>query len=121
MHRELAETGAMISFGKKIACIHCGAQMRLVQVMPKLGALPELRTFRCSACDVTRTTESTEDRGGLEPKFRIEKSKRKFFAPSVSTNLIKSLNWGGLKGFSIKLGLAFLFGAATVTILMLII
>jgi hypothetical protein len=111
----------MISFEKKIACIHCGARMTLVQVMPKLGALPELRTFRCTACGVARTTESTEDRDGLETKFRIEKSERKFFAPSISINQIKRLNWGGLRGFSIKLGLAFLFGAATVTILMLII
>ena len=31
-------------------CPHCGKPMRLAQVIPALGALPELLTFECKPC-----------------------------------------------------------------------
>jgi hypothetical protein len=38
-------------------CPKCGAAMRLVRVTPRLGALPELRTFRCTDCGHVVTVE----------------------------------------------------------------
>ena len=36
-------------------CPSCGRPMRFVRSVPRLGALPELRTFECKACGVTYT------------------------------------------------------------------
>jgi len=33
------------------ACPACGGGMRLVHSVPRLGAHPELRSFRCTVCD----------------------------------------------------------------------
>jgi DNA-directed RNA polymerase subunit RPC12/RpoP len=38
------------------ACPACGSRMRLVHVVPRLGAHPELRSFRCTACDEVVTS-----------------------------------------------------------------
>jgi hypothetical protein len=38
-------------------CPQCGGAMRLVRVTPRLGALPELKTFRCADCDHVVTVE----------------------------------------------------------------
>ena len=42
---------------KTIPCKACGANMKLVGVLPRVGSLPELRTFRCHACGNVRTIE----------------------------------------------------------------
>jgi hypothetical protein len=87
---------------EKLACIVCGAPMTLERVTPQLGTLPELRTFRCTACGVVRTTDSKEDiEAASRPNSASKSPKSKSFLPLI-----------------IKFGLAFLFGAATVTILM---
>ena len=36
-------------------CEHCGARMKLARTVPKLGALPELRTYRCQRCESVMT------------------------------------------------------------------
>ncbi len=36
-------------------CEHCGARMKLARTVPKLGALPELRTYRCQRCESVTT------------------------------------------------------------------
>jgi hypothetical protein len=36
-------------------CPSCGRPMRLKRAVPRLGALPELRTYDCAACGVTYT------------------------------------------------------------------
>ena len=43
-----------------LACPHCGKPMRLAQVIPGIGALPELLTFECKACAEV-TTKATQD------------------------------------------------------------
>jgi DNA-directed RNA polymerase subunit RPC12/RpoP len=40
-------------------CPNCGKPMRLVRSVPKIGALPELRTYNCSSCGET-VTEADE-------------------------------------------------------------
>lgn len=49
------------------ACPACDGRMSLVRVLPKLGGLPELRTFRCAGCGATETFEenSLSDSGQL--------------------------------------------------------
>jgi len=42
-----------------LACPACGSGMRLVHIVPRLGAHPELRSFRCTVCDEVAT--SAED------------------------------------------------------------
>ena len=91
-----------MSMAEKTACIVCGAPMTLERVTPKLGALPELRTFRCIECGIVRTRDSKED---IEATLK---------ANSVS-NIPKPKS---LPPLIVKFGLAFLLGAATVTILM---
>jgi hypothetical protein len=41
------------------ACPACGGRMRLVHIVPRLRAHPELRSFRCAVCDevVTRADD----------------------------------------------------------------
>ena len=39
----------------------CGATMRLVRKLPRLGGLPELRTFQCDACGNVDTIEWEDD------------------------------------------------------------
>ena len=41
-------------------CPHCGRPMRFVRAVPRLAALPELRTYACRACGVSYT-EAVED------------------------------------------------------------
>lgn len=41
------------------ACATCGGPMSLVRVLPKLGGLPELRTFRCGDCGDTESFDET--------------------------------------------------------------
>lgn len=41
-------------------CPHCGKPMRLAQVIPALGALPELLTFECKPCAEV-ITEAKDD------------------------------------------------------------
>jgi len=36
-------------------CPSCGAVMRFVRSIPKIGGLPELQTFECRACGVSIT------------------------------------------------------------------
>ena len=38
-------------------CPCAGRQMALIRVNPKLGALPELRTYRCGQCGAVETVE----------------------------------------------------------------
>jgi transposase-like protein len=38
-------------------CPVCGASMLLVSVVPKLGGLPELQTFKCEVCGDISTHE----------------------------------------------------------------
>jgi hypothetical protein len=42
-------------------CPSCGAVMRYMRSVPKIGGLPELQTFECRACRVSITE-------ALEPK-----------------------------------------------------
>jgi len=37
------------------ACPNCGKPMRFVRSVPRLAALPELRTYGCKACGVSYT------------------------------------------------------------------
>jgi hypothetical protein len=37
------------------SCPSCGAAMRLVRSIPKIGGLPELESFECRACRVSIT------------------------------------------------------------------
>ncbi len=39
------------------ACPCEGSEMALVRVNPRLGALPELRTYRCAKCGAVETVE----------------------------------------------------------------
>lgn len=39
-------------------CPRDGEVMTLVRVTPKLGALPELRTYRCARCGAVETVEA---------------------------------------------------------------
>ena len=36
-------------------CPSCGRPMRFVRAIPRLAALPELRTYECKGCAVTYT------------------------------------------------------------------
>jgi hypothetical protein len=38
-------------------CPRCGGPMKLVRSVPRLGGLPELRAFSCSACGEVETQE----------------------------------------------------------------
>jgi predicted RNA-binding Zn-ribbon protein involved in translation (DUF1610 family) len=38
-------------------CPRCGNGMKLVNSVPKFGALPELLVFACPACNEVHTTE----------------------------------------------------------------
>lgn len=40
-----------------LVCPRDGKVMTLVRVNPKLGALPELRTYRCDHCGAVETVE----------------------------------------------------------------
>lgn len=40
-----------------LACPRDGEAMVLVRVNPRLGALPELRTYRCALCGAVETVE----------------------------------------------------------------
>lgn len=40
-----------------LVCPRDGKAMTLARVDPKLGALPELRTFRCEQCGAVETVE----------------------------------------------------------------
>ena len=42
-------------------CPSCGAAMRLVRSIPKIGGLPELESFECRACRVSITEAATPD------------------------------------------------------------
>lgn len=44
-------------------CPHCCQPMRLARTVPRLGGLPELRTYECRACGVsfTQAAEQEED------------------------------------------------------------
>jgi hypothetical protein len=37
--------------------------MQLVSITPRVGAFPELRTFRCSVCNEAATIEALPERG----------------------------------------------------------
>jgi len=43
-------------------CPNCGRPMRFCRAIPRLGALPELRTYDCKACGVSYT-EAIEGSG----------------------------------------------------------
>jgi len=36
-------------------CPSCGRPMRFLRAVPRLGALPELRSYQCAICGVTYT------------------------------------------------------------------
>ncbi len=40
-----------------LVCPRDGKTMTLVRVTPKLGAMPELRTYRCEQCGTVETVE----------------------------------------------------------------
>jgi hypothetical protein len=40
-------------------CPRCQQAMKLVRVIPRLGALPELLGFHCAPCQEARTIEAT--------------------------------------------------------------
>lgn len=40
-----------------LACPRDGVAMTLVRVSPKVGAMPELRTYRCERCGAVETVE----------------------------------------------------------------
>lgn len=40
-----------------LVCLRDGKVMTLVRVTPKLGAMPELRTYRCEHCGAVETVE----------------------------------------------------------------
>jgi transposase-like protein len=46
-------------------CPGCGRPMHFVKSVPKLGALPELRTYVCKGCGIT-FTEAVEIRESAE-------------------------------------------------------
>ena len=43
-----------------LACPGDGGPMALVRVNPRLGALPELHTYRCERCGAVETVEPVE-------------------------------------------------------------
>ena len=49
-----AELAARRRLGEN-SCPSCGAAMRLVRSIPKIGGLPELESFECRACRVSIT------------------------------------------------------------------
>jgi hypothetical protein len=42
-------------------CPSCGAAMRLVRSIPKIGGLPELESFECRACRVSITEAASPE------------------------------------------------------------
>jgi hypothetical protein len=40
-------------------CPQCEGTMTLVRITPKIGALPELRSYRCGECEEVITVELT--------------------------------------------------------------
>jgi predicted RNA-binding Zn-ribbon protein involved in translation (DUF1610 family) len=40
-----------------LTCPVCGSAMKLARIIPKLGGLPELRTFQCASCGEVVTIE----------------------------------------------------------------
>lgn len=38
-------------------CEKCECNMKLVRTIPKLGGLPELKTYRCASCGAVKTVE----------------------------------------------------------------
>jgi phage FluMu protein Com len=44
----------------KIRCGHCDATMKCVGTVPRLGGLPELRTYRCPHCSQVKTVMADE-------------------------------------------------------------
>jgi len=41
-------------------CPLCGGTLKLAQVLPKMGGLPELRSYRCVDCDEVETVDGDE-------------------------------------------------------------
>ncbi len=44
-------------------CPHCGKLMRVARIVPRLGGLPELRSYECRPCAIS-FTEAVEPGGG---------------------------------------------------------
>ncbi len=51
-------------------CPSCGRPMGFVRAVPRLGALPELRTYECKACAVTYTEAA--EQGGQSDEIQGE-------------------------------------------------
>lgn len=43
-----------------LACSCRGEAMTLIRINPRLGALPELRTYRCAQCGAVETIEAKQ-------------------------------------------------------------
>jgi len=39
------------------SCPNCGAQMKPVRIIPRVGGLPELTVFQCAPCNHVETVE----------------------------------------------------------------
>ena len=54
---------AILDDGDTPLCASCGKPMHFVRSIPRLAALPELRTYECKPCGVTYTAavEPVED------------------------------------------------------------
>jgi len=48
-------------------CTCDGEGLVLVRSVPRVGAMPELRTYRCEACGHVETREVEPDRGQPKP------------------------------------------------------
>ena len=76
---ELTSDATAPSFGKMIAegqtspaveavrCLDCGAPMVCVRTFPKLGNIPEMRSYRCMECGHTETC-SVDKKAWRTPK-----------------------------------------------------
>jgi DNA-directed RNA polymerase subunit M/transcription elongation factor TFIIS len=53
--QQIPHTRRMNASGNVPLCPNCGRQMILVRVTPRLGGLPELRSYECLRCRVAYT------------------------------------------------------------------
>jgi len=52
---------AILDDGDTPLCASCGKPMRFVRSIPRLAALPELRSYECKPCGVTYTAAVVPD------------------------------------------------------------
>jgi DNA-directed RNA polymerase subunit RPC12/RpoP len=51
-----------------VRCPDCGAPMVRVRTFPKLGTIPEMRSYRCVECGHIETGSATRSRDDLHAK-----------------------------------------------------